>query len=386
MSSRKEWQVFVSCKVTDSRGNKTRDWELARNIYELLKENSINAFMSTLSIIETGNSNYQEEIDFALGKAKVLIVVATSPDHLESGWVKHEWETFQNEVNSDRKRRCQIVVFVENIPVSSLPLGLRRLTVISEGPGALDQLLSFVKNALKYANGSNPKEVPFLIQRRKKKSIWIFTSIAVICLLVVLGALAFYISQNSLYEKLVEYYETVRSKFDSVEQEIKNAGESLHTVENLILNEIGEGLNEANAKLLEIRELRRKTMKTIEVLIQEGDFGDSEIRALYLIVNESYVEQDAIDELIDRYIKEKWEYQMTTHGLRNQIFECETKLIFFEDKMLRYRYEIEIWKRDFSKPDSLLLKLEEVKNGVNEVQSKISQVLSEIQELKYEPL
>jgi len=156
------------------------------------------------------------------------------------------------------------------------------------------------------------------------------------------------------------------------------------SVKNLIKTVRTAGLK--YAKLLEIREFRRKTMKTIEVLIQEGDFGDSEIRALYLIVNESYVEQDAIDELIDRYIKEKWEYQMTTHGLRNQIFECETKLIFFEDKMPRYRYEIEIRKRDFSKPDSLLLKLEEVKNGVNEVQSKISQVLSEIQELRYEPL
>jgi len=124
--SSKDWQVFISCKVSDGKGGYTRDWHLAKELYELLEANSIKVFMSSISLEQLGESDYKEVIEEALDQAQVMVVVGTSKENLNSKWVKYEWNTFHNEIISGRKQGGRVFTIIENLTVKELPLALRQ--------------------------------------------------------------------------------------------------------------------------------------------------------------------------------------------------------------------------------------------------------------------
>ncbi len=122
----KNWQVFISCKVSDGNGDFTRDWHLAKELYELLEANSIRVFMSSFSLERLGESDYKQVIEEALDQARVMVVVGTSKENLNSKWVKYEWDSFHNEMISGRKKGGEIFTLVENLTINELPLALRQ--------------------------------------------------------------------------------------------------------------------------------------------------------------------------------------------------------------------------------------------------------------------
>ena len=117
----KDWQVFISCKVSNGkRGGYTRDWRLAKKLYDLLEAQSIRAFLRDFSIDEIGEAAYKKHIEDALNKARVMVVVASSKENLNSKCVKHEWKGFHNYIVKGIKRNGQIFTFVENIRKSEM--------------------------------------------------------------------------------------------------------------------------------------------------------------------------------------------------------------------------------------------------------------------------
>lgn len=64
-------------------------------------------------------------ISEALDNAQVLVVIATEPEDLHSGWVEYEWKTFLNEILSGRKQQAQLFTFLSNVGVNQLPYPLR---------------------------------------------------------------------------------------------------------------------------------------------------------------------------------------------------------------------------------------------------------------------
>ena len=102
-----DWQVFICCKVSDSADNYTRDWYLAKELYNLLVKNSIKVFISSFSIEQLGEADYKEVIDNALDKAQMLIVVGTSKENINSKWVKYEWNSFYKTVSNKAREETR---------------------------------------------------------------------------------------------------------------------------------------------------------------------------------------------------------------------------------------------------------------------------------------
>ena len=118
----KNYDVFIS--------HKSEDYDKARKIYETMVTSGFKSFLSEVTLPNISNSDYSYEIDKALDNSDNIIVLATSKEAIESGWVSYEWSAFANEVRSGRKNGNIITVVNSAIDVSELPLTLRQYEVI----------------------------------------------------------------------------------------------------------------------------------------------------------------------------------------------------------------------------------------------------------------
>lgn len=85
------YKVFISFKNTDGNGRRTKDSDVAEQIYNFLQRYGVNAFYSNVEIRE---SNYLDSIANALNQSKILLIVGSKREYLESKWVKDEYEKF----------------------------------------------------------------------------------------------------------------------------------------------------------------------------------------------------------------------------------------------------------------------------------------------------
>jgi TIR domain/CHAT domain/SEFIR domain len=141
-------EVFISCKNLDKDGVRTRDAEIAAEVYDFLTGKGLSVFLSTSTLEELGASDYTSAIDSALDSALVLLAIGTSTDHLESNWVKYEWNSFANAIRSGRKPNARIFTCIEGMPISDLPWGLQQTQTFLHGKGSLERLYTFISKAL----------------------------------------------------------------------------------------------------------------------------------------------------------------------------------------------------------------------------------------------
>ncbi|WP_367357169.1 hypothetical protein, partial [Mesotoga sp.] len=80
----------------------------------------------SFSIEELGEAAYKEVIEEALDKARIMVVVGTTKENLNSKWVKYEWDSFHNEIISGRKKGGKIFTLIDNLTIKELPLALRQ--------------------------------------------------------------------------------------------------------------------------------------------------------------------------------------------------------------------------------------------------------------------
>jgi hypothetical protein len=147
MSSPTLYDVFVSCKVTEQGRAASRDLDLATEIYHYLSARSISIFLGTIELQRRGVSAFKSAIDEALDSSRVLVVVGTSRDNIESDWVRYEWDSFINDILSGVKTGCGVFTYIDGFSPSELPRSLRSHQVISHDDG-LETLYKFVANCL----------------------------------------------------------------------------------------------------------------------------------------------------------------------------------------------------------------------------------------------
>lgn len=140
------YEVFISFKHTGENGTPTHDADWARNIYEKLKEQGVRAFFSEVELEKKGKGHFTRGIDGALESARVLILVASSREHVESRWVEFEWDTFLNDVRSGRKDGELFIFRCGNLRQQDLPVSLRRQQMFGEAE--VGRLLTWTINAL----------------------------------------------------------------------------------------------------------------------------------------------------------------------------------------------------------------------------------------------
>jgi TIR domain-containing protein len=140
--------VFISFKNKDSDGKSTRDAKMASDLYEFLTARDVRVFMSNASLEKLGTSNFKEAIDEALDAATVLIVVATSAENVKSKWMKHEWNSFFQDIDANVKPDGQVFTYLNGVSPKELPISLRQVQSFEEGDEGLAKLHHFIKNVL----------------------------------------------------------------------------------------------------------------------------------------------------------------------------------------------------------------------------------------------
>ena len=83
-----KYDVFISFKNSGKNGLPTPDAVAARKVHAALKERGMTVFFSEESLAEKGQGHFSKSIETALDSARVLILVASCREHIESRWVE----------------------------------------------------------------------------------------------------------------------------------------------------------------------------------------------------------------------------------------------------------------------------------------------------------
>lgn len=117
-----EFDVFIS--------HKSEDYAIAKKVYDVLTNEGFKVFLSEISLVNIANSDYTSAIDETLEKTHNMVVIATSIEKINSGWVQYEWSSFLNEKRSGRKKGNLITVVVDDGIIPTLPYALRQFEVM----------------------------------------------------------------------------------------------------------------------------------------------------------------------------------------------------------------------------------------------------------------
>ena len=98
------YDVFICYKETDQDGGRTEDSVLAQDIYDALTKEGYKVFFSRITLEEKLGTEYEPYIFAALNSAKVMLVVGTSPENMESVWVKNEWSRYLEFMKKDKSK------------------------------------------------------------------------------------------------------------------------------------------------------------------------------------------------------------------------------------------------------------------------------------------
>lgn len=144
-----DFDVFLSVRQ-EKDGHFTKDSDVASDLYDFLTSRGLRVFNSRRVVLPVGKS-YEPYIISALLSAKVMIVVGSSADNMNSQWVKDEWSRFQwlqkrekkQHGKTDRRLLCYLTggMRPEQIPRS---LGTGRQAVV-DGVKAHEQLTELLE-------------------------------------------------------------------------------------------------------------------------------------------------------------------------------------------------------------------------------------------------
>lgn len=148
-------EVFISFKNTDFSGNLTPDRDIAQHLYDELHARGIPTFFSDATLLTLGQSIYKRAIDEALETTKVMVVIATNKDFLESQWVKYEWESFHQDILSGMKKNAQIIPYVAQLSREQTPRSLRDFQTFQIGVHDANAVADFVVQALETTKQSD---------------------------------------------------------------------------------------------------------------------------------------------------------------------------------------------------------------------------------------
>ena len=140
------YDVFISFKNSGKDGKATPDAQAARSVYEALKAEKIKAFFSEESLAEVGKGQFGKSIETALESSKVLILVASCREHIESPWVEAEWDSFLQTVRSGHKEGELFIFNCGELNPGELPLFLRRQQMFAKD--SMSKLVQFVASAV----------------------------------------------------------------------------------------------------------------------------------------------------------------------------------------------------------------------------------------------
>jgi len=143
------YDVFISFKNSDSKGNKTKDSTIAERLYNFLSDKGLRVFFSNKELESKGIAHFSKYIGDALDSSKFLVVVGCNRENLESKWVCQEWDSFLNAILSGRKsKEARVFVFYQDMKLNELPFALSNLQAFDASDYySYEKLYNFIINA-----------------------------------------------------------------------------------------------------------------------------------------------------------------------------------------------------------------------------------------------
>ncbi len=135
-----KYDIFISFKDKDADGKRTRDSALAQDIYEALADEGYRVFFSRITLRTAIGEEFEPKIFSALHSARIMILVATTVEHIEADWVKNEWSRYLKLMEQDAGKYL-IPVYTIGVKPEQLPVALSRLEGIQANGEAYLQLI-----------------------------------------------------------------------------------------------------------------------------------------------------------------------------------------------------------------------------------------------------
>ncbi len=120
-------EIFISYKCSDENGSKTKDYAIAKELYDSLTGLGYSVFFSSSTLEQLGSSRYKADIDAALDTAKAMIVVLSKVEYATSQWVQYEWDSFYNDYLSGVRKEANLFTLTTNLSIHELPRTLRNV-------------------------------------------------------------------------------------------------------------------------------------------------------------------------------------------------------------------------------------------------------------------
>lgn len=174
------YDVFICYKRTagiDDSGEEflTKDANSARMIYDTLTAQGYRVFFAEMTLRNLAGNDYEPIIFNALNTSKVMIVVCSRPDYINSTWVKNEWRRFLKLMEFDDSKK--IIPVCQNMSPANLPDLLKKTQAIEITPKFESELLANVGRIINLASRVNMQRVSFDQKKVTKKSKVVKTSI-----------------------------------------------------------------------------------------------------------------------------------------------------------------------------------------------------------------
>ena len=103
-NNEEDYDIFICYKEGDINGDRTPDSVIAQDIYNKLTDLNYKVFFARITLADKLGEEYEPYIFSALNSSKVMLVVGTNTDNLNSVWVKNEWSRYLDLIKKKKKK------------------------------------------------------------------------------------------------------------------------------------------------------------------------------------------------------------------------------------------------------------------------------------------
>lgn len=103
-NNEEDYDIFICYKEGDKNGDRTPDSVIAQDIYNKLTDLNYKVFFARITLADKLGEEYEPYIFSALNSSKVMLVVGTNAENLNSVWVKNEWSRYLDLIKNKKKK------------------------------------------------------------------------------------------------------------------------------------------------------------------------------------------------------------------------------------------------------------------------------------------
>ncbi len=167
----KPYDVFICFKKTQLNSDMvTQDYDVANEIYNELSS-KYKIFYSEKSLRNIRVRDFEPNIYYGLYTAKVMLIICSKAEFLESHWMKNEWKRFMElNKNRDSDYKSIIPIFIDNFTEEDLPVELAHKQALKYGISLIadiDKTLTKIINPID-KDDAQQKQIEMLMENQKR--------------------------------------------------------------------------------------------------------------------------------------------------------------------------------------------------------------------------